>query len=50
MGKLERLARGLYWLDGLAPMRDPDLAIVAKLVPQGVICLISALAYHWLTA
>lgn len=34
-GELERLARGL------PPLSDPDLATVAKLVPQGVICLIS---------
>ncbi len=48
-GELERLARGLYRLAGLPSLSDPDLATVAKLVPQGVICLISALAYHELT-
>ena len=48
-GELERLARGLYRLAGLPPLSDPDLATVAKLIPQGVICLISALAYHELT-
>ncbi len=48
-GELERLARGLYRLAALAPMSDPDLATAAKLVPQGVICLISALVYHGLT-
>ncbi len=48
-GELERLARGLYRLASLPPLSDPDLATVAKLVPQGVICLISALAYHELT-
>ncbi len=48
-GELERLARGLYRLAGLPPLSDPDLATVAKLVPQGVICLISALAHHELT-
>ena len=48
-GELERLARGLYRLAGLSPLSDPDLATVAKLVPQGVICLISALAHHGLT-
>jgi predicted transcriptional regulator of viral defense system len=48
-GELERLARGLYRLAGLPPLSDPDLATVAKCVPQGVICLISALAYHELT-
>lgn len=48
-GELERLARGLYRLAELPPPTDPDLATVAKRVPQGVICLISALAYHGLT-
>ena len=48
-GELERLSRGLYRLAGLPPLSDPDLATVAKRVPQGVICLISALAHHGLT-
>lgn len=48
-GELERLARGLYRLVELPPPSDPDLATVAKRVPQGVICLISALAHHGLT-
>ena len=39
-GELERLARGLYRLADLPPLSDPDLATVAKCVPQGVICLI----------
>src|SRR5690606_3705189 len=30
-------------------MSDPDLVIVAKRVPQSVICLVSALAYHEIT-
>jgi len=48
-GEIERLARGVYRLAGLAPLSEPDLATVAKRIPQGVICLISALAYHELT-
>ncbi len=48
-GELEQLARGLYRLAVLPPLSEPDLAIVAKRIPQGVICLISALAYHELT-
>jgi predicted transcriptional regulator of viral defense system len=48
-GELEQLARGLYRLAGLPPLSEPDLATVAKRVPQGVICLISALAYYELT-
>ena len=49
VGELEQLARGLYRLAELPPLNDPDLATVAKRIPQGVICLISALAYHELT-
>lgn len=48
-GELEQLARGLYRLAGLPPLSEPDLATVAKCIPLGVVCLISALAYHELT-
>ena len=30
-------------------MSDPDIAVVAKLVPSAVLCLISALSLHELT-
>ncbi|MCD9032957.1 type IV toxin-antitoxin system AbiEi family antitoxin domain-containing protein [Luteimonas sp. Y-2-2-4F] len=48
-GVIVRLARGLYQLAD-APL-DPQhsLAEVAKLIPKGVICLTSALAFHGLT-
>jgi len=48
-GRLERLARGLYRLADLPPLTHPDLVIVARKVPAGVICLVSALAFHELT-
>lgn len=48
-GELEKLARGLYRLAEHPPPSDLDLAAVARRVPQGVLCLISALAYHGLT-
>ena len=48
-GEVETLARGVYRLGGLAPMANPDLATAAKRVPHGVVCLISALAFHELT-
>lgn len=48
-GVLEPLARGLYRLADLEPLTDPDLAVVARKVPGGVICLTSALAFHDLT-
>ena len=48
-GELEQLARGVYRLAELPPLSNPDLATVAKRVPQGVVCLISAMAFHELT-
>lgn len=48
-GVLERLARGLYRLAEMPPPAHPDLVTVALKVPQAVICLLSALAYHELT-
>jgi len=48
-GVLERLGRGLYRLADLPPLSNPDLVTVAAKVPAGVLCLISALAYHEIT-
>lgn len=48
-GVVERLSRGLYRLAEMPPLSNPDLVSVAAKVPQGVICLISALAFHELT-
>ena len=48
-GLLEQLSRGLYRLAELPPLSNPDLVTVALKVPQAVICLISALAFHELT-
>jgi predicted transcriptional regulator of viral defense system len=48
-GLLEQVSRGLYRLAELPPLEAPDLATVARRVPDGVICLISALAFHELT-
>ena len=47
---LERLERGLYRLASAPPLEDPDLITVALKVPRGVICLISALAFHQMTS
>jgi predicted transcriptional regulator of viral defense system len=49
MGKLERVGRGLYRLADLPPMGNPDLTAVSLMAPKGVLCLISALAWHGLT-
>jgi predicted transcriptional regulator of viral defense system len=48
-GILDKLARGLYRLTDMPPLGNPDLVTVALKVPKGVICLISALAYHEIT-
>jgi predicted transcriptional regulator of viral defense system len=48
-GLLERLDRGLYRLTDLPPLSDPDMVTVAKKIPRGVICLISALHFHDIT-
>jgi predicted transcriptional regulator of viral defense system len=48
-GEIEALARGVYRLASLPPLANLDLATVAKRIPNGVICLISALAFHELT-
>lgn len=48
-GLLERLSRGVYRLTSLPGLEAPDLVAVATRVPNGVVCLISALAFHDLT-
>ncbi len=48
-GVIERLTRGLYRLADLPPLGNPDLVSVSLKIPNGVICLISALAYHEIT-
>jgi predicted transcriptional regulator of viral defense system len=47
-GTVLKLDRGVYQLADAAPA-EPDLAIVARKVPQAVLCLVSALAHHRLT-
>lgn len=49
-GDVEQVSRGLFRLAGLSPLSQPDLVTVALRIPRGVICLISALAYHDLTS
>ena len=48
-GEVLRLARGLYQLPDAALDAQQSLAEAARLVPKGVICLASALAFHGLT-
>jgi predicted transcriptional regulator of viral defense system len=48
-GVIERVARGLY-RDPDAPVTErSDIAEAARLVPGGVVCLLSALRFHGLT-
>ena len=46
---VEKLTRGLYRLTDLPPLGNPDLVSVSMKIPNGVVCLISALAYHEIT-
>lgn len=48
-GLVIRVGRGLYQLPGAEAETAQNLAEAHKRVPNGVICLVSALAYHGLT-
>jgi predicted transcriptional regulator of viral defense system len=48
-GEIVRLARGLYQLPDALLDAHHSLAEAAKRLPRGVICLVSALAFHDLT-
>jgi len=48
-GDVHRLARGLYQLSDAPLDANHSLAEAAKRVPKGVVCLVSALAFHGLT-
>ena len=48
-GILTQLSRGVYRLASLPELGAPDLVTVCTRISRGVICLISALAFHELT-
>lgn len=48
-GIVEPVSRGVYRLAEAPALGDPDLVVVATRAPKGVICLISALAFHGIT-
>ena len=48
-GRLERIARGLYRLPEQPSSEHETLITVARRVPQGVFCLLTALQFHGLT-
>lgn len=47
-GQLLRLGRGLYAAVSLEPTEHHTLAEVAKRVPKGIVCLLTALRFHGL--
>jgi predicted transcriptional regulator of viral defense system len=49
VGTLEVVSRGVFRLAGSEPLANPDLVTVATRVQNGVICLISALAFYEIT-
>ena len=49
-GIIEQVSRGVYRLVELPPLSNPDLVTVSLRYPNAVICLISALSYHNITA
>ncbi len=48
-GYLTQLERGVYQLQDKEPLSNPDLVIVARKIPDAVVCLISALDLHNIT-
>jgi predicted transcriptional regulator of viral defense system len=48
-GLIDRITRGLYGWPNARVSEHHTLAEAARLVPKGVICLLSALRYHGLT-
>jgi predicted transcriptional regulator of viral defense system len=47
-GQLARIGRGLYSLPSLKPTEHHTLAEVTKRVPNGIVCLLTALRFHGL--
>jgi len=47
--RLVAVSRGLYRLADLPELSEPDLIPVVTRIPQAMICLISALAFHEIT-
>ena len=48
-GKLDRVGRGLYALPDRDLTEHHDLTVVARRLPDAVVCLLSALRFHDLT-
>jgi predicted transcriptional regulator of viral defense system len=48
-GLLVKVSRGIYRLPDAPPLGNPDMVTISLRVPEAIICLISALAFHNLT-
>jgi predicted transcriptional regulator of viral defense system len=48
-GRIVRVGRGIYQLSDASPGFHHSLALAAKRIPRGIICLSSALSFHELT-
>ena len=49
-GQVVQLSRGVYRLADLPPLENSDLAAAAMRVPDGIVCLVSALSFHKITS
>lgn len=49
-GRLRRMGRGIYVLAGVKPSERHTLAEASKRVPNGIVCLLSALRFHEITS
>jgi predicted transcriptional regulator of viral defense system len=48
-GLIERIGRGLYAWPGVEVSEHHSVAAAARLIPRGVVCLLTALRFHGLT-
>ena len=45
-GQIQKIDRGLYRLSDGSTLSSPDLVAVSIKIPKGILCLLSALAFH----
>ena len=45
-GQIQKIDRGLYRLSDGSTLSSPDLVAVSIKIPKGIVCLLSALAFH----
>jgi predicted transcriptional regulator of viral defense system len=49
-GQIQKIDRGLYRLSNGSSLSNPDIVAVSIKVPNGIICLLSALSFHEATS